>query len=168
LALIVKNSGDPGIKSSQPVLVHGEVKLPLSSDANKETVMSFRTIILASASLALATTMAYADDYAMGAIKSMKTDQGEILTDAKGMTLYTFDKDTSGVSNCYDKCATNWPPLMATADAKADGDYSLVERKDGSMQWAYKGMPLYLWVKDAVPGDMTGDGVNKVWHVAKE
>ena len=38
--------------------------------------------------------LALADDYAGGAIKSMETAAGEILTDANGMTLYTFDKDS--------------------------------------------------------------------------
>jgi predicted lipoprotein with Yx(FWY)xxD motif len=90
-----------------------------------------------------------------------------MLVNEKGMTLYTFDKDAPGTTNCYDKCATNWPPLMADASAKAEGEWSLVERKDGSKQWAYKKMPLYLWVKDTKPGDTTGDMVNDVWHIAK-
>jgi predicted lipoprotein with Yx(FWY)xxD motif len=42
-----------------------------------------------------------------------------------------------------------------------------VTRDDGSKQWAYKGKPLYTWVKDAKPGDVTGDGVNSVWHIAQ-
>ncbi|HEY9058343.1 MAG TPA: hypothetical protein VIN77_14425 [Aurantimonas sp.] len=112
--------------------------------------------------------MAHADDYAGGAIKSVETEKGEILTDAQGMTLYTFDKDAEGVSNCYDECATKWPPLMAADDATAEGEYSLVERKGGGKQWAYDGMPLYLWQNDKAPGDMTGDGVGGVWHVALE
>jgi predicted lipoprotein with Yx(FWY)xxD motif len=95
------------------------------------------------------------------------TALGKVLTDAKGMTLYTYDKDADGMSNCYDKCATNWPPLIAPADAKAEGDYGLTKRNDGSMQWTYDNMPLYLWVKDTAPGDTTGDGVGGVWHVVK-
>ena len=91
------------------------------------------------------------------------------LTDAKGMTLYTFDKDPSGngKSVCNGQCATNWPPLAAGADAKSHGDYTVVTRDDGSKQWAYKGKPLYTWVKDQKAGDRTGDNVNNVWHVAK-
>jgi predicted lipoprotein with Yx(FWY)xxD motif len=127
-----------------------------------------RSMFLAAAALALTMPLAHADDYASGAIKSMKTDKGEVLTDSKGMTLYTFDKDEKGTSNCYDKCAANWPPLEAASGASADGDYTLVKRKDGSMQWAYDGMPLYLWKNDKKPGDMTGDGVGGVWHVAME
>ena len=90
------------------------------------------------------------------------------LTDAKGMTLYTFDRDAGGKSACNGPCATNWPPLMATGDAKDSGDWTVVTRDDGSKQYAYKGKPLYTWSKDAKPGDKTGDGVNNVWHTAKD
>ena len=85
------------------------------------------------------------------------------------MTLYTFDRDAagSGKSVCNGPCATNWPPVMATADATASGDYTVITRDDGARQWAYKGKPLYLWVKDQKPGDKTGDGVNNAWRVAK-
>jgi predicted lipoprotein with Yx(FWY)xxD motif len=98
--------------------------------------------------------------------KTASTDKGTVLTDAKGMTLYTFDKDSKGKSACNGKCAVNWPPLMASAGAKAGKDYTIITRADGSKQWAHKGMPLYTWIKDKKPGDVTGDGVNKVWHVA--
>lgn len=107
--------------------------------------------------------MAFADAPA----KVASTDKGKVLVDSKGMTLYTFTKDTSGKSVCNGPCAANWPPLSAPADAKADHDYSIVTRDDGTRQWAYKGMPLYGWIKDAKPGDTTGDGVNQVWQVAK-
>jgi predicted lipoprotein with Yx(FWY)xxD motif len=92
-----------------------------------------------------------------------------VLSGPNGMTLYTFDKDTagSGKSVCNGPCATNWPPLMAAASDKPTGDYSIVTRDDGKLQWAIKGKPLYYWVKDSKPGDMTGDGFNKVWQVAK-
>jgi predicted lipoprotein with Yx(FWY)xxD motif len=94
---------------------------------------------------------------------------GGVLTGPNGMTLYTFDKDMagSGKSVCNGPCANNWPPLMAAESDRASGDYSVITRDDGSKQWAIKGKPLYYWVKDAKPGDMTGDGFNKVWQVAK-
>ncbi|AWM88985.1 hypothetical protein [Microvirga sp. 17 mud 1-3] len=102
----------------------------------------------------------------MAPAKVAETSKGKVLVDAKGMTLYTFDKDSAGKSACNGTCAQNWPPLMADASAKASGDWSPVKRDDGSMQWAYKGHPLYTWVKDTKPGDTTGDGVNNIWHVA--
>lgn len=92
---------------------------------------------------------------------------GKIYTDAKGMALYTFDKDEPGKSNCYDNCARNWPPFMAAADAKAAGEWTIVERTDGSRMWAYDGKPLYTFVKDTKPGEVMGDGANDVWHVAR-
>jgi len=93
---------------------------------------------------------------------------GGMLTNTAGMTVYTFDKDASGKSACNGPCAANWPPLMATADAKASGDMTIITRDDGAKQWAYKGKPLYLWSKDQKPGDTTGDNFNNVWHTAKE
>jgi predicted lipoprotein with Yx(FWY)xxD motif len=94
------------------------------------------------------------------------TSKGKALVDGKGMTLYVFDRDTAGTSNCNDKCATNWPPLMATAGAAGSGQWTVVTRADGGKQWAYKGQPVYTFNKDAKPGDVTGDGVNNVWHIA--
>ncbi len=92
-----------------------------------------------------------------------------VLVGANGMTLYTFDKDAagSGKSVCNGPCATNWPPLAAAANATASGDWSVITRDDGARQWAFKGKPLYFWVKDQKPGDRTGDGFNKVWQLAK-
>ena len=111
----------------------------------------------------------YGDDKAKppAGVKVQKTAIGQVFADSKGMTLYTFDKDTAGKSACNGPCAQNWPPLAAKAEAKPMGDWTVVTRDDGSKQWAYKNKPLYTWVKDSKPGDTTGEGVNNVWHVAK-
>jgi predicted lipoprotein with Yx(FWY)xxD motif len=95
--------------------------------------------------------------------------EGGVLVGPNGMTLYTFANDPagSGRSVCVDKCAINWPPLKASAGDQASGDWSVITRNDGSRQWAYKGKPLYYWIKDQKPGDRTGDGVNKVWNLAR-
>ena len=92
---------------------------------------------------------------------------GGVLTDGAGMTLYTYDKDTGGKSACSGPCAANWPPLTASSDGKASGEWSLIARDDGSKQWAFRGKPVYHWSKDKKPGDMAGDGFNGVWHVVK-
>ncbi|RSC29538.1 hypothetical protein EGT09_25145 [Pseudomonas putida] len=92
---------------------------------------------------------------------------GKVLVDSKGLTLYTFTKDSAGKSACNGQCAQNWPPLAAGLYAKAADGYSVITRDDGSKQWAYKDQPLYGWVKDQKPGDTTGEGVGQVWHVAK-
>jgi predicted lipoprotein with Yx(FWY)xxD motif len=97
---------------------------------------------------------------------AMKAADGT-LTDAKGMTLYTFDKDAGGKSACNGPCAANWPPLEAAADARDYGEWKVITRDDGKKQWAYEGKPLYRWSKDAKAGDKTGDNFNNVWHVAR-
>jgi predicted lipoprotein with Yx(FWY)xxD motif len=130
--------------------------------------MTIRMLLAGAAALALFSAPAFAEDYAGGAVKTSEIGGKEVLTDANGMTLYTYDKDTAGVSNCYDKCAVNWPPAMAAAGATADGDFTIVDRTDGTKMWAYKGMPLYLWIQDKAVGDTTGDGVGGVWHLAVE
>ncbi len=98
----------------------------------------------------------------------VKTDTG-ILTGTNGMTLYTFDNDiaNSGKSVCNDKCAEYWPPLFAHDDSKASGDYTIITRDYGTKQWAFKGKPLYFWVKDKKPGDTTGDGFRNIWRIVK-
>jgi predicted lipoprotein with Yx(FWY)xxD motif len=95
------------------------------------------------------------------------TPNGAIYTDASGMALYTFDKDSGGKSACDGECATKWPPFKAATDAVAEGEWTLVERTDGSMMWAYKGKPLYTYEGDKKPGEVTGDGMGGVWHIAK-
>lgn len=120
----------------------------------------------------VATSMAMSGTAHAGAhmgkpIRTVEVGGHKVLTNAKGMTLYTFDKDAVGKSNCNGKCAVKWPPLMARKKGMGKGDLSVVTRKDGSLQWAYKGQPLYTWIKDTKAGQMTGDGVKGVWHTAK-
>lgn len=99
--------------------------------------------------------------------KVAETSKGKTLVDPTGLTLYTFDNDkTAGKSACNGKCATNWPPFVAAADATNIGNWSVIVRGNGSKQWAYKGKPLYRWMEDKKPGDVDGDGRFNVWHVA--
>lgn len=100
-----------------------------------------------------------------------KTDavKGQYITDFAGMALYIFDKDKPGVSNCYNTCATNWPPYTsgATAQKQFPANITTVKRTDGSMQFAWKGMPLYYFAADKKAGDLLGDGVGGIWHLVK-
>lgn len=102
-----------------------------------------------------------------GMIKSGNSALGPVLTDTKGMTLYYFDKDVAGKSNCNGKCANAWSPLMVGDGAKAVDDFTIVVRDDGGKQWAHRGLPLYGWVKDEKPGDTTGHRFKNVWTVAQ-
>jgi predicted lipoprotein with Yx(FWY)xxD motif len=125
-----------------------------------------KTIRLTLTAAALIASAAFA--FAAGVpVKTVDSAKGKVLAGDNGMTLYTFKKDTKGVSNCEGTCLANWPALTAAADAKGEGAYSVITRKDGSKQWAKDGMPLYFWVKDTKAGDVTGDGVGGNWDVAK-
>lgn len=113
----------------------------------------------------LATVLLIASGAAFAAPPAMPSNGA--LVGPSGMTLYTFDRDGAGKSACNGPCATLWPPLMAGADAKPEGDYSVITRDDGSKQWAYKGRPLYYYQADKAAGDRNGDNFRDVWHVAK-
>jgi predicted lipoprotein with Yx(FWY)xxD motif len=95
-----------------------------------------------------------------------------LLVDPAGLTLYVFDNDATvpGKSACTGVCLNMWTPFFAESGAKAAADYSLITRDDSKQQWAYKGKPLYplyRWYNDKKPGDQDGDGLRRVWHVAR-
>ena len=76
---------------------------------------------------------------------------------------------TPGESACYDQCATNWPPLVATEPltlvSGIPGELGTITRTDGTMQVTYDGMPLYYYAQDAEGGDANGQGRGDVWFV---
>ena len=92
---------------------------------------------------------------------------GSILVAANGMTLYTYNKDTAGVSNCTGQCLAAWPAYTPaagaslTAGAGATGTLATITRSDtGAVQLTYNGMPLYFFAQDAAAGDASGQSVN--------
>jgi predicted lipoprotein with Yx(FWY)xxD motif len=94
---------------------------------------------------------------------------GTILTTFDGFTLYTFDNDEPGVSNCNEGCIESWPPMVSagapTAGEGVEGTVALIERNDGTQQVTFDNQPLYMYSADASAGDANGDGVGGVWHV---
>jgi predicted lipoprotein with Yx(FWY)xxD motif len=101
-----------------------------------------------------------------------KTDnptKGKILTTPDGRSLYEFDNDTSGKSNCEGQCATTWPPLTFTGNGAPTGaaGLSTITRTDGTKQVALDGHPLYMYSGDTKAGDTNGDGLFGKWHLAK-
>ena len=101
---------------------------------------------------------------------SHTTALGLFLTDTSGKTLYYFTKDTSGQSSCTGTCIATWPPFSAdpvTAPSVLNaGAFSSVSRADGMKQTAFMGRPLYYYSADTKPGDVNGQGFNKLWYVA--
>lgn len=117
-------------------------------------------LVLLAASLAIAAQMP-------AGVQTRRADSGTtVLANAKGMTLYTYDKDQPGKSNCNGLCAHFWPPLKASKDAQSIGAWTVITRRDGSKQWAYKDKPLYTYRGDKKPGQTKGEGHGKVWHEA--
>ena len=88
-----------------------------------------------------------------------KTANGHLLVDQKRMTLYVSKADGENKSKCTDSCARVWPPVEAwqIAGGKIAADWSIVERGDGTRQWAYKGKPLYRYARDFGPNETAGD-----------
>jgi len=128
--------------------------------------MYIKTLALAASAATMIVASGCANMYAPAA-PAMLT--GGALVAPNGMTLYTFDKDAagSGKSTCNGPCAALWPPAMAAADAKPEGELTLVTRDDGTKQWAYKGKPVYLYAADKKPGEMAGDKFRDMWHIIK-
>ena len=91
---------------------------------------------------------------------------GRILVDAKGVTLYDFVKDKGSSSACYGACAALWPPLTTSAKPIAGPGVrasllGTTRRKDGKLEVTYNGHPLYYFVTDRKPGQITGQGVDQ-------
>lgn len=104
---------------------------------------------------------------ALAAQANPTVERNGILTSRDGRTLYTFDKDQPGKSNCTGGCLAAWPAFTVANPALAGGDFSIVTRDDGTQQWAHKGRPLYFFAGDAKPGDANGDRQGGVWHVIR-
>src|ERR1700742_2247596 len=99
--------------------------------------IAFTAIGLAIAVALFGAGMALAAEPASG----VPTAANGMFVTAKGMTLYTFDKDQPGKSACNGQCATNWPPALVADGSPAAGGWTVVTRDDGLKQWAYKGKP---------------------------
>jgi predicted lipoprotein with Yx(FWY)xxD motif len=102
-------------------------------------------------------------------LKTADSGLGKVVVDGTGRTVYVFDKDTagSGTSACTAACLAKWPPVQATSatptGSGVTGKLGTITRDDGTEQVTLAGMPLYLYVGDSHPGDVTGQAVGGVW-----
>ena len=127
-------------------------------------VKSLLLALVASATLAACASMTG------GSLTPFTKANDGVLAGNNNMTLYTYGKDVvgSGKSACNGMCATNWPPLLVEGSPAVSGNYSIITRDDGKKQLAFKGMPLYFYVKDVKPGDQVGDGRSEgAWRIIK-
>jgi predicted lipoprotein with Yx(FWY)xxD motif len=130
--------------------------------------MNALRIIPAALALAAFGGSALADHHVVKVASKDKV--GKYLTDAKGMTLYVFKKDSAGKSACAGDCVTKWP-LYYRAQVGAGGelkatDFGTIDREDGQKQTTYKGLPLYYFAGDKAAHETNGQGVRDVWYVA--
>lgn len=115
-------------------------------------------------SLAVST---FALTFALSAQANPTVEKDGVVGNREGRSLYTFDKDSAGKSNCNGGCASAWPAFSVANPALADADFSVIKRDDGTLQWAFKGMPLYFFAGDSKPGEVNGDKQGGVWHVLR-
>jgi predicted lipoprotein with Yx(FWY)xxD motif len=95
-------------------------------------------------------------------LKARQVDGVSVLTDAKGMTLYSFAPDSATKSVCYGSCAAYWPPVSGNASAGpgVTGQLGTIKRTNGAMQATYDGHPLYTYIGDNSPGQDNGNKLN--------
>jgi predicted lipoprotein with Yx(FWY)xxD motif len=99
-------------------------------------------------------------------IKVVATASGMVLANAQGLSLYTFDNDTTSSSTCYTLCANTWHAILA-AEPALSAPFGVSVRTDGSRQITFHGHPLYHFAGDVAPGDTFGDNLGLVWHLAR-
>ena len=80
-----------------------------------------------------------------------------ILTDLRGMSVYTFDLDSKNVSNCRQGCLKEWPPVHIPPNAIVKAPFGAINGNDGAKQLTLRGMPLYYYDDDKKVGDVFGN-----------
>jgi len=98
-------------------------------------------------------------------VRTVKIGSVTVLTNAKGLTLYTFAPDKPGKSVCYGSCAAYWQPVKGPVTVAAGvtgvtGKLGTTRRTDGSLQATYNGHPLYTYIADTAPGQAKGNKLN--------
>jgi hypothetical protein len=87
------------------------------------------------------------------------------------MALYTLTTDHNGVSSCHGSCAAVWPPLDVAAGATpttgpgVTGTVATSKQADGTFQVTYNGSPVYTFVGDTGPDQVTGNSVSDFFVV---
>jgi predicted lipoprotein with Yx(FWY)xxD motif len=113
---------------------------------------------------ALVAAAAYGGTSKSTVVALRKTTLGSILVDARGRTLYLFEKDSSGMSACNTACVAYWPALTSGTTPRAgkgvrQSMLKLVRQRNGLRQVTYAGHPLYTFVGDKHAGQTTGEGL---------
>jgi predicted lipoprotein with Yx(FWY)xxD motif len=132
-------------------------------------VSGLAVIGLALLAEAAATSGSQAATATGGGLSTVKIGNVTVLTNAKGLTLYSFAPDSSTASKCYGSCAAYWPPVTGSAKVPpgVPGKLGTIKRSDGSQQVTYNGHPLYTYIADSGRGQARGNNLNLnggLWH----
>jgi predicted lipoprotein with Yx(FWY)xxD motif len=106
-------------------------------------------------------------------VATASTKLGSILVDAKGRTLYLFEKDQPNKSACSGACVSAWPVDKSSGTPKAGSNVKAsllgtIKRSDGTTQVTYNKHPLYYFSGDSGAGQHNGQGKNAfgaLWYV---
>lgn len=83
--------------------------------------------------------------------------------------MFDKDKQHATSSACSGDCATAWPAVLTASRTPSvtgvTGKVGAITGVDGKHQITFDGWPLYYFAKDTRAGDVTGQGVGKVWWV---
>ena len=101
---------------------------------------------------------------AASALAVRTTSLGPVLVDARGRTVYLLTADTPGHSSCASSCLRYWPavPPGASTPTTLPGITATIgttATMAGGKTLTAGGWPLYTFVQDSKPGDVTGQGV---------
>ncbi len=91
-----------------------------------------------------------------------------VLTNTKGLTLYSLSVEKNGRFICTGTCTSTWRPLVVAAGTTPKGPVKLgtIKRPEGKIQVTFKGLPLYTFDGDSAKGQAKGEGFKDVgtWH----
>ncbi len=105
-------------------------------------------------------------------VRVATTSIGRVLVDARGRTLYLLTADSPGHATCNAQCLAYWPPVPVPGSLPArlagvPARIGSTALPTGGRTVTAGGWPLYTFVKDTAPGDVTGQGVASfggVWY----
>lgn len=80
------------------------------------------------------------------------------------LALYIFEGEPEGQSTCDKTCSAVWPIIQAQRSDKPMGLWTIVQRDDGRLQWAFRNKPLYTYFEDSST-DVRGIGKNMDWYL---
>ncbi|MBS1679353.1 MAG: hypothetical protein JST08_18410 [Actinobacteria bacterium] len=123
--------------------------------------------VLAVSAIAVPTALARGSKTVVGEARAPSLHE-TVLTNTKGLTLYSLSVEKNGKFICTGSCTSTWIPLTVARGTTPKGPVRLgtVKRPEGKIQVTFKGLPLYTFHGDHAKGQANGEGFKDVgtWH----